>query len=161
MITDKEWEKIQKELLTRSPHVKFLLDDVEVVIKRVEKSEGVYHPFVFLNGDCKREWFSNNELTTKAPAVAHLVYCKKKTALYAATTKKQISKELTKREIKSHYPDFNNQIEYLSPFHNKASSLIKQFRQVEDLIVLEIGDPIFDDPKKLTEYLTKVVAEDE
>ena len=161
MITTEQWQDIEKELLNRSPHVKFRLGEDEVTVVRVEKSEGSYPLFVFINGDANGEWFDQGEWSISAPVCAHLVWNKKSQAKYKGAAIKRVEKQLGKKKALIHYPELHSKISFSTPFHNSAHAVVKQFLAITSLEVVDIGHPKFSTPEALTAYIEEIINDGE
>jgi len=136
-ITKEQWQAVESELAMAWCQVKFEYKGFEVSINRQRASESKTVLSVFINGEIKGAWLGITENTKDAPNVIKDVWKLTTKAKYKNKFIKEIEKIYGKRRAKKEYPELHGRYEYWSPYFSKASVLVRQFKKLEGIKLIQ------------------------
>ncbi|WP_286695003.1 hypothetical protein [Spongiibacter sp. UBA1325] len=135
-ITKDQWTAIEKNLSGLFGQQKFQLGPHEISVVKSRVSESKLALIVYIDGSWKGKWMLPENDDIYSPIVKQ-VWRKRSRALYPPKKRASIVKNLGVRQAKKLIPKLDQKIEHYVPDFNTAKSLIRQFKKVEGLTLLE------------------------
>ncbi len=136
-ISKEKWADIEKELASLFVNMKFEYKGFELAVQRQRHSESKTALVVYINGEIKGGWSLTEDDCEDRPEILKDVWKLTTKAKYKAEFIKKINKIFGKRRAKKDYPDLHERHEYYLPYFAKASVLVRQFKKLEGITLIE------------------------
>lgn len=135
MITKEQWDDIENELTGMFASVKFQYGEHVLNVARVRTGEAKHELMVYVDGTIKGVWHSP-ESEGFLPVIKDIWRTRKK-AVYSPQKKAKLIKDFGKKRVKEFLPDLDKIIIYYSPDFTTAKSLVRQYKKLEGLVLIE------------------------
>ncbi|WP_293266765.1 hypothetical protein [Neptunomonas sp.] len=135
MITKEQWDDIENDLTGMFASVKFQYGEHEIIASRERVGEGKYDLVVYVDGYIKGAWYMPDK-EGFLPVIKDVWRTRKK-AIYSPQKKAKIIKDLGKRLTKEVYLELDKTIVYYSPDFTTAKSLVRQYKKLEGLTLIQ------------------------
>ncbi|EMI8339109.1 hypothetical protein [Proteus mirabilis] len=132
-INPTQWRIIEEKLKSDFVHIEFQYKDHKINVVRSSIKEGKTALLVYLNGKIKAEWCRSEDEYIEP--LVKLFWHQRHKSLYPPQIVKELEKMWGKRRVQREYKNLNEKITYYSPYFNKASVLVRQFKRIEGISV--------------------------
>ena len=136
-ISKDQWPAIQKELESGLARVEFRLGENKIAIRRVNISENRTALAVYIDGvmNFSEGWPSSEQFRP----LTEQIWRKRSKSIYSPAKVKKMEKDIGKRRVRKICPDIDKKLEWYDPTFNTAASLVRQFKKLEGLALIECG----------------------
>ncbi|MEF1159644.1 hypothetical protein QTO08_01885 [Vibrio parahaemolyticus] len=139
-LTASDWQDVQSQLESLFASVSFKYKGHKITVAREYQSESSSKLAVYIDDQIKGAWIDLNfgrvgevDKPKERPAVIDDVWMLKTKARYDKKFIASVEKVWGKREAKKRYPDLHGKRQFLWPYFNKASSVVRQFKKLEGI----------------------------
>lgn len=137
MITQDQWQSIQKELEGSFGRADFQLNQHKIDVRRVSLSESKTGLAVYINDVIQPgQGWSNSKVYNP---LTEQVWRKRSKAVYSPAKKAEIEKNLGKRRARAVFSNLDETIEWYDPTFTTAASLVRQFKKLDGLVLIKCG----------------------
>lgn len=137
MISKEQWQEVEEELKGLFPTVKFRYQEHEVRVTRERKSESQTVLAVYVDGYIRGAWMLPSR--EGFDPIARQLWRTRTKGVYSPKMIKEIEKIWGKRQAKKRHPDLHGKREYFDPYFVTAASIVRQYRKLDGLELLQIG----------------------
>ncbi|MDE1351834.1 hypothetical protein L9W80_16940 [Vibrio aestuarianus] len=135
-LTASDWQDVQSQLESLFARVSFKYKGHKITVVREYQNESTSKLAVYVDSEIKGAWIGaagEVDKPKERPAVIDDVWMLKTQARYNKKFIASIEKIWGKREAKKRYPDLHSKRQFLWPYFNKASSVVRQFKKLEGI----------------------------
>ncbi|ENN99775.1 MULTISPECIES: hypothetical protein [Pseudoalteromonas] len=141
-ISKEQWAEIEKQLAGLFGSVIFKYGEFEITVIRGRVSESKTSLVVYVDDVIKGGWYSKD---IERPSCIPDVWRKRTRARYTTKSIKDAEKVWGKRRAKKEMPELYEKTEYHTCDFTTAKSLVCQYKKLEGLELIKIGDKTYDD----------------
>ena len=135
MISKEQWQTIEKNLSDRIFHKEsFTLDGHTILVSKTFVSKNKLGIAVYIDGVIQMAQAEQSR--PEFNQVTHKVWRKRQKAVYSPVKVKKLIKDLGKRRAKEFFPNLEKVITYYDPTFTSATSLVRQFKKLDGLSVV-------------------------
>lgn len=135
-ITKEQWAEIEKKLTGLFVSLTFQLGDFKVTVQKERYKENRYCLVVYIDGIWRGTWMEPDNDEKYGPVVKQ-VWRRRTFALYPPKRKAELEKRIGKRQARKLFPNLDKVHERWVPDFGTAKSLVRQFKKIPDLKLVE------------------------